>query len=170
MNYYQARQREVDGRFDYTCRNNSDTWPLGYCRPYRPFKVADFFQSGPHGEAGRLEIERLNARYARFQHKYHTDGHATAEEAELCFRGFELDNHLSFGRMTVAEAKDRRLQLYYCQAPYANAAKTKDCNELTASSAWISGGGTRHWNLCEEHLNRETVEKLFQVGVTVSSY
>lgn len=32
MNYYGARQRKDDGRWNYTCTNDGMTWPVGYCR------------------------------------------------------------------------------------------------------------------------------------------
>lgn len=31
MNYYQARQRESDGRWAFTCRNDDNIWPVGWC-------------------------------------------------------------------------------------------------------------------------------------------
>lgn len=35
MNYYKARQRESDGRWDYTCQNDGRVWSVGYCRKYK---------------------------------------------------------------------------------------------------------------------------------------
>lgn len=55
MNYEQARQRESDGRWDWTVRNDDRIWATGPC-----------------GE--------------------HTDGHATAEEAERHFYDWEVAN------------------------------------------------------------------------------
>ena len=31
MNYYQARQRKDDGLWHYTCQNDHQIWPVGYC-------------------------------------------------------------------------------------------------------------------------------------------
>lgn len=31
MNYYGARQREGDKKWDYTCKNDNRVWPVGYC-------------------------------------------------------------------------------------------------------------------------------------------
>ena len=31
MNYYEARKRESDGRWDYTCMNDGRIWPIGNC-------------------------------------------------------------------------------------------------------------------------------------------
>lgn len=31
MNYYDARQRKTDKKWDYTCMNDGRIWPVGYC-------------------------------------------------------------------------------------------------------------------------------------------
>lgn len=79
MNYYQPRQREKSLRWDFTCKNNKQIWPIGYC--------SGRSVGGPHDD------------------KYHDDGHASAEEASECYRQYLLDNRLVFedgeGRKTM---------------------------------------------------------------------
>jgi hypothetical protein len=31
MNYYEARQRKNSEKWDYTCTNDGESWPVGYC-------------------------------------------------------------------------------------------------------------------------------------------
>jgi hypothetical protein len=31
VNYYDARKRQSDGRWDFTCMNDGEIWPVGYC-------------------------------------------------------------------------------------------------------------------------------------------
>lgn len=35
MNYYDARQRKSDNRWDYTCMNGDRVWPVGYCGDHK---------------------------------------------------------------------------------------------------------------------------------------
>lgn len=83
MNYYDAKQRLSDGRWDYTCNNR----PTGYCRPYEEIDP----QIIPVSES-QLEEYRATA------HKHHSHGHATEQEARECYREYLLDHSLSLGR------------------------------------------------------------------------
>lgn len=96
MNYYAARERLSDGRFDFTCRNDDKTWPVGYCHEYRQWSASDFnFMSE---EAAAREAEKLNQKYEPVREAFHSDGHATAEEAQACYRRFLLDTRLEFSK------------------------------------------------------------------------
>lgn len=156
MNYYAARQREKDKRWDFTVMNDKRIRPVGYCRPYEPLSSSLMPQQ---------VVEQHNSEYGRFQKKYHDDGHATAEEACNCYREYELDNHLRFGKISLDEAKSKRQALEYCEAIAGHGI----CGEVTASAAWIAGSISSRWNLCWQHLNRESVDGLFSVGEIWSS-
>lgn len=73
MNYYAARQREKTKKWDYTCRNDGQIWPVGYC-------------------AGRL-VDVMKVPEDK-REPYHEDGHETAEEAQECYKRYVLDNDL----------------------------------------------------------------------------
>ena len=78
---------------------------------------------------------------ASFRHKYHTEGHTSAEEAEACYRDFLLDQELTFNHKSGDAQR-----------------KCEICEQWTQLYACID---MRIFNLCENHQNRESVEKLF---------
>lgn len=99
MNYYKARQRQTDGRWDYTVGNDGHVRPVGYCGKFSdkyPFHVSEEY----------LNEIRATA------HKHHTDGHATAEEACECYRQYLLDHHLRL----KGDWKDTQHQCEACGA------------------------------------------------------
>lgn len=75
MNYYAAKQRKDSLRWDFTCKNDRNVYPVGYCAGG---KIWTQVKKGEHAD------------------KYHAEGHDTAEEAVECYRQFLLDNHLRF--------------------------------------------------------------------------
>src|SRR5688572_23248514 len=87
MNYYAARQRLKDQRWDYTLNDR----PYGYCREYvdpdqYPESIREYMTEN--------EVQKTRA----FQHKYHRDGHATEQEACDCYKEYMLDHHLQLDR------------------------------------------------------------------------
>jgi hypothetical protein len=146
MNYYQARQRKVDNRWDYSCRNDDRIWPVGYCAKYRdPEEMASDLV--PILMWRKDEIERIRAT----KDKYHTDGHATAEEACECYRQYLLDHKLRLD----GESKDTWHKCLVCET-------------LTNHFAEIE---MQVYVLCDKYRTREEVEKLFgPVGESISSY
>lgn len=74
MNHYAARQRKSDMRWEFTCRNDENTWSVGYCAGGKVWSQV----KGEHRE------------------KWHDDGHPTAEDAAECYRQFQLDQYLRF--------------------------------------------------------------------------
>lgn len=40
MNYYEARQRSDGSGWHYTCENDGQIWPVGYCRDHEPHPTA----------------------------------------------------------------------------------------------------------------------------------
>lgn len=159
MNYYQPRQRESDKRFDYTNMRDQRVWPIGYCHAWEEFKPGLAFN--------QAMCDDHNARYGQFKEKYHTDGHATYEEACECYRRYLLDNELRLQPILIEEATEKRLQLSYCE--FKTEGMEESCGVFTANVAMIAGT-MREWSLCTAHLNRESVETLFSVGQSVSSY
>lgn len=88
MNYYDAKKRVEDGRWDYTCNNH----PTGYCKKYTEI------DSNFYGEHYKLE-------YAATAHKHHCDGHLTEEDARKCYLEYMLDHRLRFSQMSNQQLK-----------------------------------------------------------------
>jgi hypothetical protein len=137
MAWYRPMQRK-DGKWDYTCTNSAGTFPLGYCHSYRQLTP----DAGGHFD--QATCARENESIAPFRHKYHDGGHKTGEQAEDCYREYELDQLLQF------DAGENAKQQYRCGI----------CDEWTTGSAMIAGG-FRNWHLCANHQTREFVEKLW---------
>lgn len=142
MNWYCARQRESDGRWDYTNRNSTGTYALGYCAGWREL---DHEHLGKIFGVDRLpwfeqDLEKRRAH----QGKYHADGHATAGEADACYRQYQLDNEL---RLHDPPADPDALH------------KCAVCGTFTAGMAEIGEHWHRH--LCDAHRTREAVAGLF---------
>lgn len=133
MNYYKARQRESDQRWDYTCQNDNRVWPVGYCG--RPMQEEDF------AKLGIPMSEREKAHLATNGHKYHTDGHATEAEACECYRQYLLDTQLTLDHEDPHQQRK-------CQV----------CEQWTTKFAIF--GSTQLFFLCDEHRTREHVEQL----------
>jgi hypothetical protein len=136
MNYYAAKQRQSDKKWDYTCRNDDFTQPVGYCGAYIDWTPELLSRLGLPAEHPSFEKQR------QFRDKHHSCGHETQQEAEACYREYLLD---------------QRLKLM-CEHPDAQI-RCKVCNKWTTFYAEID---MNMWDLCEEHNNREEVEKLFE--------
>jgi len=78
-----------------------------------------------------------------------------------CFRKYKLDTSL---RLNKPPSGTRPHELHTCEEP------SKACKNYTANLATIAGSGFGSWNLCDDHLNRETVERLYKVGESWGSY
>lgn len=126
MNHYIAKQRVEDKRWDYTCNNH----PIGYCRAYKEI------------DPKLIPIsEQQQEEYRATQHKHHTDGHETEQEARECYKEYLLDHHLRLR----AKMGDQQM-------------KCRVCGEWTQNFAEID---CQMFVLCDKHNNRETVEGLF---------
>jgi hypothetical protein len=136
MNYYAARQRQKDMRWDYTVRNDDRTSPVGYCAPYMEW-TEEFFKKIGIGEDHPQVVLGKN-----FKHKHHTGGHATREEAQSCYREYLLDQRLRLKRERTDTQK-----------------KCAVCGSWTTLYAEID---METWDLCEAHNSREEVEKFFE--------
>ncbi len=134
MNYYTAKQRKLDEKWDYTVNN----MPIGYCQEYKdPDDYPDWLKKCMR----QAEIDRIRS----FKDKHHTHGHTTQEEACNCYKEYMLDNYLSVGREDSSSQH-----------------KCKKCNEWTQGLAGV--GGYHLWNLCEKHQTREIISEFYDVG------
>lgn len=137
MNYYKARQRKSDGRWDFSCSNDDVIFPVGYCHEF-----AELDKDPIVGKT--FSAERKRILYAH-QSKYHTDGHATEEEACACYKSYLIDN--SF-------------QLY---ADTENLRKCQVCGAWTQSRVNIGFGVQQTFTLCPEHATPEKVATMFDI-------
>ena len=135
MRHYCARQR-TDGRWDYCCGS-----AVGYCRAWEPIP-----------EDGRIipaeSARQHNEQMQPFIGKFHSDGHATEEEACECYKNYLLDTRLHLVKEEPANASSQ----HRCQI----------CNAFTACHASV--GPYRMFTLCPEHQTREIVAGLLEVG------
>jgi len=115
----QPLQRKADLRWEYT-EGSGSTGPyaVGYCNPRN------------------AEIDLANAA------KYHSNGHATPEEAVECHARYEVEQMLQFG---VSEKEQHRCVV---------------CDAWTQKRAFFRGDSPRFYDLCETHATHETVLKL----------
>lgn len=143
MNWYAARQRK-DQRWDYTCQNSSGVFPMGYCAGWRETTTEDI---AARPELAAVADHILADQEKRRPHraKYHTDGHASEEEACACWKRYQLDNELR-----LHDPPKDPDTLHRCAA---------DCGIFTAGLAEVGEHWHRH--LCDEHRTREVVERLF---------
>ena len=132
MNYLQARQRQTDTRWDFTSMNDNIVHPIGYCHAY-------------HELDGTLYpiTEEQQTEHRQHQTKYHTDGHATAAEAEQCYKQYLLDRHLKLAQTLIDEQR-----------------KCQICHTWTSQYATIDNSCL--YVLCPEHNNRTTVDALYE--------
>ncbi len=133
MRHYSAKQRQSDGRWDYTCDNR----PEGYCGAFERFWPEDASPEIPGYAEARADA-------LAHRDKYHTDGHATAQEACECYKRYLLDNRTRFHVMSD--------QMRKCAA----------CGAWTDRYAQV--GGYQIFALCESHCQAATLASLLTVG------
>jgi hypothetical protein len=149
MNYYDARQRQSDGKWDYSVMNDGHVHPAGYCSTW-PVKNCEKNETVVW--LPKEEWDKHRKEIFAKQEKYHDHGHATHEEACECYRQYLLDSSLRF------HEPEKELDTQY---------KCEICGAWTQCYAIVE---MSQWNLCKEHLNRESVEKLFgPIGSIMSS-
>lgn len=149
MNYYQARQRKKDGRWDFTVLNDGNVRSCGYCTAWEEIlRVRE-----RAAEMGLPTNPHHDALIDSFQDKFHGDGHETPEEASECYKEYVLDIRTSYTTGT-------RSTKHLCVA--------EGCEEYTSFGA--NADGRVFW-LCNTHRNRETVSGLFEAPYEIiSSY
>lgn len=145
MNHYNASQRKVDGRYDYTIRNDGLVSPIGYCAGKPSLTKEDYIRS--FGEAGGRMFDSLMMEYENHKTQYHSDGHSTDIEACNCYRRYELD-HVKY-RIDLSE-------WHGCDYP--------GCSSSTKLAVSMGPGHMVMYTLCEAHHKRECLEELYLPG------
>lgn len=141
MNFLKPRQRQSDKRWDYTSANDNQKtcYAIGYCAPYR------HWTDEQRERLGGYITDEMVAESEATKHKHHEDGHATAEEACECYKQYLLDHETSYDG--------------HKQEPWS---PCDICQKRTPSVVMVSGWPKAH--LCDEHRNRECLEKVLKVG------
>lgn len=150
MNYYKARQREKDGRWDYTCMRDGNAWPIGYCSSWSKIEQGLHLLNLPDGQD---HLEKL----LPFKDNYHDDGHATQEEAEECYKNYLLDQRLKRVELKPSSG--------YTEPP------KHPCVECGAPTSLQFEVEMRRKPICEEHFDKKIISKHFKAPVgSWSSY
>lgn len=141
MNYDKPRQRDDDKRWDYTSMNDGRVMPIGYCHAWRDWTEAD----------KKMGLHLLSSvrDHAVYKEKYHTDGHATYEEACACYKDYQLDKNTRYDAQTE---------------PWEPCAV---CGVRTTHAVTVEGWEKVH--LCDQHRSRKFFEPLFNVGESYHS-
>lgn len=149
MNLYKARELHSKkgvglGIWHYTRYNDNqkNTRAIGYCSKWKKPKLIE-----DGGFWTKEEAEKHIANKSKYHNK---KGHATAEEACECYKNYLLDTSLKFYKKSLEETNTH----HKCAVD--------GCSKMTASSASINPYSSYY--LCEDHLNRKEVEKLFSIG------
>ncbi len=138
MNHLCAKQRQADGRWDYTCNGH----PYGYCRQYTP--IPEDGSMGIPAEIAKQENEKMEP----FLEKFHDIGHATEAEARECYKQYILDTKLRLVPVEPVNASQQN--------------RCEVCKRFTACHVTI--GPYRMFTLCPDHQNRETLAGLLKIG------
>jgi hypothetical protein len=140
---YQVLQRGSDKRWDMTVSSDEEGWvhPVGYCAGWFDWDDEKYIQR--HGVDFVERAKEEQNRLLPFKGSYHRDGHATSEEAEACWKRFELDVELKFVDSSSEQKK--------CQI----------CDVWTTRYAEV-GQFHRRFVLCPEHATRDQVEILME--------
>lgn len=141
MNYEQARERQADHRWDWTNMRDGSVWAVGYCGGWNDWTPEQAARVGMPMAALQADLEKKDG---PFREKFHTDGHATKEEAERCFYEYCLDR--------VREAEIASAQ-YRCRFPL----ESGQCGAWTSKALESPGysGCFEPTFLCDDHRTRE---------------
>jgi hypothetical protein len=140
MRLYSAMQHPKDNRWRYVC---SGGYEIGYCHARMIWTAEEVQRVMGNRTDPAAHAAELNAKTEPFAAKYHTDGHATAAEAEACYRQFQLDQELRFHDDNANASSQHR-----CKAP--------GCAAFTSGMALM--GEFNMLPMCSLHRNRESVE------------
>lgn len=136
MNHLKALQRQ-DGRWDYTITDKyGKTRPTGYCMPY------EFIDPDTHDYPWMSEEQKSKIRAT--SEKHHSNGHATKEEAENCYKNYLFDEGVRISVMTNQKLR--------CEI----------CKQFTDGIVHIGNGYEFHI-LCDNHQDRESIKSLLHV-------
>jgi hypothetical protein len=145
--YFAASQRKSDGRWDYTSRSGSThAHPIGYCAGWKEHTDEEWAQM--ETQYGPFLVKQLREDLERrrpLKERYHSEGHATAEEAQHCHDTYLLDTALEFQR---SETEQHRCVV--CNAWAQNQARLR--GDLLGSDQWV----------CDDHATRDAYEPAFR--------
>lgn len=157
MNYFQAREiTDQDGnpagRWHYTGMNDGRVWPAGYCSPtWNTCPDCKGWDAVPSRAGGTISSGCETCAGKGYLPVEPCPGHDTPEGAEEHQRQYMLDRRTRYDRHTPNQQH-----------------KCRVCGAWTQGFATV--GESRMYILCDEHRNREEVEKLMgPVGVVISS-
>ena len=138
---HQPLQKQSTGRWDYTVSSDDEGWAhaTGYCAGWRDPDETDSWLKRHYGASMKVRPEEREKLH-RFRDKFHSDGHATAEEAEACHDEYELDFELRF--------REDQDVMKRCAV----------CGEFTTGRADL--GEFRRYAACKEHQTREAVKEV----------
>lgn len=141
---YHVLQRDSDKRWDMTVSSDEEGWvhPIGYCAGW--FDWDDERHAQRHGDEFVRRAKEDQQKLLPFKGGFHRDGHATSEEAEACWKKYELDVELEF-RDSSSEQKK-------CQV----------CDAWTTRYAELGHAFHRRFVLCQKHATRDQVEILME--------
>lgn len=149
MRHYAARQRADSLRWCYTVDYGGLIQATGYCAgdfdtlwPEPPEDAESLLP--PTGFFGWDEYRKWREKYSSYRDKFHGDGHATADEAQACYREYLLDHRVNYdlaGRATTQHS---------CQH--------LGCDGWTHRAVLLDN--THFFWLCDEHRNRNEIAAL----------
>lgn len=141
MMYFAPRQ--IDGKWYYCCNGAK----IAYCSPLHGCKECNgwgrFYIEGKLVDCESCEGAGLLPTLTP------CGGHDTEEEACNHYKEYLLDNRVRYSKDVQSQRK--------CEI----------CKEWTQGLAWV--GGYQGFQLCEKHQNRESLEKLLEVGISWES-
>ncbi|GEM_PF-3326042 len=151
MNYLQPRElKDKDGQpiglYHYTSMNDGTIHPIGYCSP--PIGYCSPFELCPECKGGAMflsgeECQRCDSKGV-VEMANPCPGHATPEEARQHYTQYLLDKKTRY-------QEERSGVWHECLV----------CGALTNKFAQV--GSWHTYSLCDEHRNREHVEKLLGI-------
>ena len=171
MNYYGPLELRKDGKgtglWHYTCSNKrTGTYAVGYCSPWdncpecakglAPWGWVRNEDGTPKLDENQKPIKCGKCEGRGLVAKEDPcPGHPSKEEACDHYKQYQLD------RLKIRGPKEQQWPKEKCCVD--------GCEEVATMLADIPGD-MHHFELCPAHANRETVEKMYRVGESWSSY
>ena len=149
MQHFKAWQRISDKRWDWGSGWQNTIHPVGYCAGFTDYAFEEKERNGIvyYEYKGIPWSKEAKETYEKYKDKYHTDGHATADEAAQCYKQYLLDNRLMLNRKMSNMQK-----------------KCEICGEWTSLMAQLDG--YHIFILCEKHQTIEDAASLYHVSGT----
>jgi hypothetical protein len=139
VNYDRPRQRETDKRWDYTTGNRRTG--------VHPIGYCRAWPKSWYEHEGEEWLEKLKVN----KDKFHDRGHDTAAEARECYHQYQLDNEVRIGKQPDQQRR------------------CAECEKWTQDFVQVGGALGQINVLCEDHQDRETIEKHFNCYDSIHS-